>query len=65
MGHVGKMYRKSSYSGGANSADCVEVASVSGGTFVRDSKDQGGHELAISHAAWRVFGRQVKAGAAR
>lgn len=57
---VDKRYRKSSYSGEANSADCVEVAAVPGGAYVRDSKDRDGRELRFSPAAWRAFGRQLK-----
>lgn len=60
MGHVDKLFRKSSYSGSANTADCVEVAAASGGAFVRDSKDSDGRELRFTQAAWRTFGRDLK-----
>lgn len=63
MEHVDKHYRKSSYSGAANSADCVEVAALPGSAFVRDSKDQSGRELRFSSAAWKAFGSKVKTGA--
>lgn len=59
MEHVDKRYRKSSYSGEANSADCVEVAAASDGAYVRDSKDPDGRELHFSPAAWRAFGRRM------
>lgn len=60
MEHVGKRYRKSSYSGDANSADCVEVAAVPDGAYVRDSKDRHGRELHFSPDAWRAFARTMK-----
>lgn len=63
MEPVRKRYRKSSYSGDANSADCVEVAAASGGAFVRDSKDSDGRELHFTQAAWQTFGRDLKASA--
>jgi len=53
-------WRKSSYSGGGD--DCVEVADVSGGTAVRDSKDPAGPVLTFPPAAWAVFTRGVRAG---
>lgn len=59
MEHVDKRYRKSSYSGAANTADCVEVAAAFDGAYVRDSKDPNGRELHFSPDAWRAFGRRV------
>ncbi len=55
-------WRKSSYSGHANS-DCVEArASGRGIVQVRDSKDPQGRALAFSRAAWRAFLAEVKTG---
>lgn len=46
-------WRKSSHSGGGN--DCVEVAFISGGTAVRDSKDPDGGAFTLSPAGWGEF----------
>ena len=45
---------KSSYSG-ANTSECVEAASASAGTAVRDSKRAGGPQLAFTSSAWGEF----------
>ncbi|PWW61926.1 DUF397 domain-containing protein [Actinokineospora spheciospongiae] len=45
-------WRKSSYSGGANS-DCVEVALTGADTLIRDSKNPSGPRLALPAPAWR------------
>jgi hypothetical protein len=45
---------KSSYSG-AEGGDCVEVASATGATYVRDSKVVAGPVLTASPAAWAGF----------
>lgn len=45
---------KSSYSGG-NATECVEVAFVSVGILVRDSKQPDGPRVAVSATAWRKF----------
>lgn len=53
---------KSSYSGGAG-AECVEVATLGGGTTaVRDSKDPEGGCLAFGAEAWGAFIRAVREG---
>lgn len=54
-------WRKSSYSGGANT-NCVEVAGTGVVVAIRDSKDPDGPELAFTPAEWKAFTRQVKAG---
>ncbi|MFI0357010.1 DUF397 domain-containing protein [Actinomadura sp. 9N407] len=51
------IWRKSSHSGGANDATCVELAGLPGGVGVRDSKDPDGDRLAVSGF---VFGRLVE-----
>jgi hypothetical protein len=54
-------WRKSSYSGGnEGGSNCVEVASSQGRLTVRDSKDPGGGELAVSPAQWRAFIASIK-----
>ena len=54
------VWRKSSHSTGSG-GDCVEVASRPAGTVaVRDSKDRGGPELAVSGRAWSRFVQGVK-----
>lgn len=45
-------WRKSSYSGGANS-DCVEVALTSADTLIRDSKNPTGPRLVLPPPALR------------
>ena len=51
---------KSSASAAGN---CVEVAHLpGGGVAVRDSKDRGGPELAVSDRAWSQFVRGIKQG---
>ena len=46
-------WRKSSYSGGANST-CVEVATASA-VLVRDTTDQDGTTLTLTSGAWTTF----------
>lgn len=53
---------KSSYSGG-DSPDCVEVAALSNGRAVRDSKDPHGPMLMISSAQWAAFTTGARSGA--
>lgn len=47
------MWRKSSFS--SNGSACVEVAPVSVGVAVRDSKNTKGSTLAFGTRQWRVF----------
>ncbi|WP_329792616.1 DUF397 domain-containing protein [Lentzea sp. DG1S-22] len=47
-------WRKSSYSGGTEDDNCVEV-SLSGDALVRDSKNPSGGVLTFSFAAWKNF----------
>jgi Domain of unknown function (DUF397) len=54
-------WRTSSYSGG-NGGGCVEVASNPGTVAVRDSKDRGGPQLAVSDRAWSRFVQGIKHG---
>ncbi|MFI1534176.1 DUF397 domain-containing protein [Streptomyces anandii] len=57
-------WRKSSYSGGQQGAECLEVCDDFPGTVpVRDSKDVGGPVLMLSGAAWRPFVHCVRDGA--
>lgn len=46
-------WRKSSHSGGGN--DCVEIASVTVGAAVRDSKNPDGPRLRFGSANWTAF----------
>ncbi|MFE9102331.1 DUF397 domain-containing protein [Actinomadura geliboluensis] len=46
-------WRKSSHSGGANDATCVELAKLPTGIGIRDSKDPGGSPLIVLPAALR------------
>jgi hypothetical protein len=54
-------WRKSSYSGGANS-NCVEVASAGHHLALRDSKNPAGPVLQLGLGAWRRFVAERKAG---
>lgn len=47
-------WRKSSYSGGENTA-CVEVAFASPAVAVRDSKDPSGPHLTMTPGTWLGF----------
>ncbi|GGL95466.1 MULTISPECIES: DUF397 domain-containing protein [Micromonospora] len=47
-------WRKSSRSS-ASGSNCVEVADLSGGLAVRDSKDPDGPVLRFGRDAWRSF----------
>lgn len=60
---TGARWRRSSYSGGNGSSNCVEVAgNLPGIVAVRDSKDPDGPWLVLSPAAWQSFTAIVKAG---
>jgi hypothetical protein len=52
-------WRKSSYSGGSGSTDCVEVAFVAEAVGVRDSKNATGPRLAFPPTTWRAFTADV------
>ncbi|MCX4550825.1 DUF397 domain-containing protein [Streptomyces sp. NBC_01387] len=47
------MWRKSSYSG--QGGDCVEVAALTTGTAVRDSKNPMGPALRFDDGTWAAF----------
>jgi hypothetical protein len=49
-----RVWRKSSYSGGAEDGDCVEV-SLAHDALVRDSKNPSGGVLTFTSAAWKNF----------
>jgi hypothetical protein len=49
-----RIWRKSSYSGGTEDSDCVEV-SLAHDALVRDSKNPSGGVLTFSSAAWENF----------
>jgi hypothetical protein len=49
-----RIWRKSSYSGGTEDSDCVEV-SLAHDAVVRDSKNPSGGVLTFTSAAWRNF----------
>ncbi|MGI5196445.1 DUF397 domain-containing protein [Streptomyces sp. CA-288835] len=46
---------KSSYSGGTDGESCVELATTPGTVHVRDSKNIGGPQLALTPEAWADF----------
>ncbi|GEB52725.1 MULTISPECIES: DUF397 domain-containing protein [Streptomyces] len=54
-------FRKSSYSGGGDSNECVEVAQTrAGGRAVRDSKQPRGGTAYFGSVAWQAFTRGLK-----
>jgi hypothetical protein len=53
-------WRKSSYSQGSATSDCVEVAFGRAGAAVRDSKNTEGPVLEVGVGAWRGFVAQVR-----
>ncbi|NNH72546.1 DUF397 domain-containing protein [Nocardia uniformis] len=54
-----KWFKSSSSAGGQ---ECVEVAFVTGGVGVRDSKDPSGPALIFSSAEWDTFTAGMRAG---
>ncbi|WP_239346586.1 MULTISPECIES: DUF397 domain-containing protein [unclassified Frankia] len=50
----GLEWRKSSYSNGAG-GECVEIAPLSEGIAIRDSKDPDGAILTFTRAEWLAF----------
>ncbi|MER7750595.1 DUF397 domain-containing protein [Kitasatospora sp. NPDC097643] len=59
--HRTEQWRKSSYSGGSGSNDCIEVDDARPGS-VRDSKDPEGPRLRFTPAAWQSFVTAVRDG---
>ncbi|QWF84289.1 DUF397 domain-containing protein [Amycolatopsis sp. CA-230715] len=56
MDPVNVLWRKSSYSGGANNDNCVEVGLTGAAIIaVRDSKAPHSGLLAFDHQAWSAF----------
>ena len=53
-----RTWRKSSYSGGAEDSNCVEV-SLAHDALVRDSKNASGDVLAFSSPAWKALLRSL------
>ena len=52
------LWRKSSYS--SQNGQCVEIARLSQGVAVRDSKDPEGGKLLVDSASWRHFLHTLK-----
>jgi hypothetical protein len=57
-----RIWRKSSHSG-ADSGNCVEVASAARAVAVRDSRDPHGPALAFTPAGWQAFTRRINGAA--
>jgi hypothetical protein len=55
MEQLNQGWRKSSYSGNAGAANCVETGNAPGMVLVRDTKDHDGGTLAFTADAWRAF----------
>lgn len=56
-------WRKSSHSGGADDAACVELAKLPTGISIRDSKNPAWEHLYVSGAEFAGLVQQVKNGA--
>lgn len=56
------VWRKSTRSGDPSIGTCVEVASISGGRAIRDSKDPDGPRLSLSVGGLRGLISSIKAG---
>ena len=48
-------WRKSSYSGGTENSDCVEIAVADESVALRDSKNAAGPMLTFASSGWRAF----------
>lgn len=55
-------WRKSSYSSGGTSGECVELASLGGSVGVRDSKDLAAGHLSIAREDLASLVGRIKAG---
>lgn len=51
----GLVWFKSSYSSSGDGNDCIEIATASSVVHVRDSKNIGGPQLALTRDAWAEF----------
>ncbi len=61
MEQVNATWRKSSYSGSANTGNCVEVGDAPGHVAIRDTKDNGcGPVLRVSPADWSRLVKSLK-----
>jgi uncharacterized protein DUF397 len=57
------VWRKSSYSGGSGSGNCVEVAGIPRrAVAVRDSKNPAGGAVTLDASAWRNLLTAIKCG---
>jgi len=54
-----RTWRKSSYSG-ADSGNCIEVATAAQTVAVRDSKDPHGPALTFGQPGWQAFTRRLR-----
>jgi Domain of unknown function (DUF397) len=60
-GETAGIWRKSRYS--SPQGNCVEIAAVSHGIAVRDSRDPAGPILIFTRAAWQTFTHRARQGA--
>jgi hypothetical protein len=58
---AGVGWRRSSYSGGSGSNQCIDVRDLPGVIAVRDSKNPDGPKLVLSPTAWRSFTTDLRA----
>jgi Domain of unknown function (DUF397) len=65
MEQLDPRWRKASYSGNGG-ADCVEIGTVPGAVFIRDTKDrESGPVLRVRPGEWRRFTAATKRGDTR
>lgn len=55
-------WKKSSRSNGTGGSNCLEVADLTFGVAIRDSKDPSGPALVFDTGAWEGFLEDVKSG---
>lgn len=56
---MNSVWRKSTYSGGANN-QCVECGTVVGSVLIRDTANRGGLTLSVSTSTWSEFTSAIK-----
>ncbi|MFG2016831.1 DUF397 domain-containing protein [Actinomadura geliboluensis] len=54
------VWRKSSYSGGADDAACVEAAAVRGGVEIRDPRNPNGDHHSVTASAFTGLVRRIR-----
>ena len=56
----GSSWRKSTYSGGGGSTECVEAGTDHGAILIRDTTNRNGGTLEFTAKAWTTYTRDLK-----